>query len=61
VQSASSIYPLPLSGERFVISFQIEGRRCVLRKMTFGDFFTTGVDYFRTMGIPDRQGPRLRR
>ncbi|HEX3187372.1 MAG TPA: ABC transporter permease [Pyrinomonadaceae bacterium] len=56
VQSASSIYPLPLSGERFSISFQIEGRIVPEKDEPSGDFFTTGVDYFRTMGIPILKG-----
>ncbi len=47
VQSASSIYPLPLSGDRFVISFQIEGRPVEPKDEPSGDFFTTGVGYFR--------------
>ena len=52
VQSASAIYPLPLSGERFVISFEIEGRPMAPKDHPSADFFTTGVRYFRTMGIP---------
>lgn len=52
VQSASSIYPLPLSGERFVISFEIEGHPMAPKDHPSGDFFTTGVGYFRAMGIP---------
>ena len=56
VQSASSVYPLPLSGERFSISFQIEGREVPEKDEPSGDFFTTGVGYFRTMGIPILKG-----
>ena len=56
VQSASSIYPLPLSGERFSISFQIEGRPVPEKDEPSGDFFTTGIGYFRTMGIPIIKG-----
>jgi putative ABC transport system permease protein len=52
VQSASSIFPLPLSGDRFSISFQIEGRPVEPKDEPSADFFTTGVGYFRTMGIP---------
>ena len=56
VQSASTIYPLPLSGDRFSISFEIEGRPLPQKDHPSGDFFTTGVGYFRTMGIPVLKG-----
>jgi putative ABC transport system permease protein len=56
VQSASTINPLPLSGERFVISFEIEGRPMAPKDHPSADFFTTGVGYFRTMGIPIIKG-----
>ncbi len=56
VQSASAIYPLPLSGDRFSISFQIEGREVARKDEPSGDFFTAGVGYFRTMGIPIVKG-----
>jgi len=52
VQSASTIFPLPLNGDRFSISFQIEGRPVAPKDEPSGDFFTTGVGYFRAMGIP---------
>ena len=52
VQSASSILPLPLSGDRFSISFQIEGREVAPKDEPSADIFMTGVGYFRTMGIP---------
>jgi len=55
-QSASAIYPLPLSGERFSISFEIEGRPMAKKDHPSADFFTTGVGYFRTMGIPIIKG-----
>ena len=56
VQSASAVYPLPLSDERFSISFQIEGREVPEKDEPSGDFFTTGIGYFRTMGIPILKG-----
>ena len=56
VQSASSILPLPLSGERFGISFEIEGRPMAPKDHPSADFFTTGVGYFKTMGIPIIKG-----
>jgi putative ABC transport system permease protein len=56
VQSASAIMPLPLSGDRFSISFVIEGRPVAKGDEPSADFFTTGLGYFRTMGIPLRKG-----
>jgi putative ABC transport system permease protein len=56
VQSASTIYPLPLSRELFVISFKIEGRPVAPKDEPSAEFFTTGVGYFRTMGIPIVKG-----
>ena len=56
VQAASTIYPLPLSGDRFSISFEIEGRPLPQKDHPSADFFTTGVGYFRTMGIPVIKG-----
>jgi putative ABC transport system permease protein len=56
VQAASTIYPLPLSGDRFSISFEIEGRPMAPKDHPSADFFTTGVGYFRTMGIPIIKG-----
>lgn len=56
VQSASTIYPLPLSGDRYSISFEIEGRPLPQKDHPNADFFTTGVGYFRAMGIPVIKG-----
>jgi putative ABC transport system permease protein len=56
VQSASSILPLPLSNDRFVISFEIEGRPLAPKDQPSADFFATGVGYFKTMGIPIIKG-----
>jgi putative ABC transport system permease protein len=56
VQTASTIYPLPLNGDRFVISFEIEGRPLAPKDHPSGEFFTTGVGYFRAMGIPIVKG-----
>ena len=56
VQAASSILPLPLSGDRFSISFEIEGRPMAPKDHPVGDFFSTGVGYFRAMGIPMIKG-----
>jgi putative ABC transport system permease protein len=56
VQSVSSILPLPLSGDRFQISFQIQGREVAPKDEPSADIFMTGVGYFRTMGIPIVKG-----
>jgi putative ABC transport system permease protein len=56
VQAASTIFPLPLSGDRFSISFEIEGRPLPPKDHPSADFFTTGVGYFRAMGIPIIKG-----
>ena len=56
VQSASTILPLALSNDRFMISFQIEGREVAPKDEPSADIFFTGVDYFRTMGIPIVKG-----
>jgi putative ABC transport system permease protein len=52
VESASSILPLPLSGDRFSISFQIQGREVAPKDEPSADIFMTGAGYFQTMGIP---------
>jgi putative ABC transport system permease protein len=41
-----------LSDDRFVISFEIDGRPMAPKDHPSADFFTTGIDYFKTMGIP---------
>ena len=56
VRSASGILPLPLSGDRFSISFQIEGRPVPKKDEPVGDFFGADVGYFKTMGIPILKG-----
>jgi putative ABC transport system permease protein len=56
VQSASNVVPLPLSGERYSISFQIDGRPVARKDEPSADFFSAGVSYFRTMGIPILKG-----
>jgi len=56
VQSASSVYPLPLSGDRFVISFEVDGRPVAPKDQPAADFFVADPGYFKTMGIPLRKG-----
>ena len=52
VQSASVVYPLPLSGDRFSISFEIDGRPVAKKDQPSADFFNVNPGYFKTMGIP---------
>lgn len=56
VQSASAVLPLPLSGDRFGISFQIDGRPVAPKDEPSADMFVTEPNYFRTMGIPILRG-----
>ena len=56
VQSASQVLPLPLSGERFSLSFQIDGRPVPKKDEPSADFFGADVGYFKTMGIPVVKG-----
>ena len=56
VQSVSSVYPLPLSGDRFTISFQIDGRPVAPKDEPSADVFVVDPGYFKTMGIGVRQG-----
>ena len=56
VESASGGLPLPLSGDRFSISFEIDGRPVAKKDQPSADVFVTDVDYFRTMGIPVLKG-----
>jgi putative ABC transport system permease protein len=51
VTSASAIIPLPLSGDRFGISFEIEGRPVAKGDQPSADFFAVQPNYFKTMGI----------
>jgi putative ABC transport system permease protein len=48
--------PLPLSGNRFGISFEIEGRPVAKGEEPSADFFVIGDDYFKTMEIPMIKG-----
>jgi len=56
VKSVSSVLPLPLSGDRFSISFQIDGRPVAPKDEPSADFFSVDVGYFHTMGIPIIKG-----
>jgi putative ABC transport system permease protein len=56
VQSVSSVYPLPLSGDRFSISFEIDGRPVARKDQPSADFFNADPGYFKTLGIPFIKG-----
>jgi len=56
VQSASAVMPMPLSGDRFGISFQIEGRPVARKDEPAAEVFVIEPNYFRTMGIPVIRG-----
>ena len=61
IQSASMIFPLPLSGDRFSISFEIEGRPVPREGRTVGRFLHHRSGLFPNDGNSCDQGPRLRR
>ena len=56
VQSASAGLPLPLSGDRFSISFQIDGRPVARKDESSADFFVVDSGYFHAMEIPLLKG-----
>ena len=56
VRSASSIIPLPLSGDAFVISFETEGRPVAKGNQPSADFFAIEDDYFKTLGVSMLKG-----
>ena len=56
VDSASAIIPLPLSGSNMVTSFDIEERPLPDGQRAEAPIRIIGTDYFKTMGIPLRQG-----
>ena len=51
VRSASSIIPLPLNGDAFVISFETEGRPVEKGNQPSADFFAIEEGYFKTIGV----------
>jgi putative ABC transport system permease protein len=56
VQSASTVAPLPLSGDNYSLSFETEGRPVPKGEEPSADFATIGLNYFRTLGIPLLKG-----
>jgi putative ABC transport system permease protein len=56
VRSASSVIPLPLSGDLFRISFETEGRPVAKGEEPSADFFAINDGYFKTLGVPIIKG-----
>lgn len=56
VSSASSVIPLPLSGDRFSISFETEGRPIAKGDQPSADFFVIEDGYFKTLGVSILKG-----
>jgi putative ABC transport system permease protein len=56
VESASAIVPLPLSGSNMVTTFDIEEHPLPEGQRTGAPVRVIGTDYFKTMGIPLKQG-----
>ncbi|MEP6922541.1 MAG: ABC transporter permease [bacterium] len=56
VQSAAFVTPLPLSGDRFSLSFEVEGRPVAAGDQPSADFFLVDPGYFRGLGIPQIKG-----
>jgi len=56
VESVTAVWPLPLSGSNNVSSFDIEERPMPEGQQPDSPMRIVGSDYFRTMGIPVRQG-----
>jgi putative ABC transport system permease protein len=56
VESATAVWPLPLSGSNNVSSFDIEENPAPEGQQPDSPMHIVGSDYFKTMGIPVRQG-----
>jgi putative ABC transport system permease protein len=56
VRSATSVIPLPLSGDLFRISFETEGRPIAKGDQPSADFFAIGDSYFKTLGVSILKG-----
>jgi putative ABC transport system permease protein len=52
VEAASAVVPQPLSGDTFVISFDIEGRNIPKGERPSSHFRSISLDYFNVMKIP---------
>jgi putative ABC transport system permease protein len=57
VQSAGAGHVVPLSGNDFVLAFEIDGRPPLQPGVTQStNFYSVSADYFKAMGIPLRRG-----
>ncbi len=56
VQSATAVVPLPLSGDQFRISFEIDGKPVAKGEEPSADVFIVGDSYFKTLGVPMIKG-----
>ena len=56
VSSVGAVIPLPLSGDRFGVSFEVEGRPVAKGDQPSSDLFVISPGYFKTMGIALRKG-----
>jgi putative ABC transport system permease protein len=56
VESVTAVWPLPLSGSNNISSFDIEERPMPEGQQPDSPMRIVGPDYFKTMGIPVRQG-----
>jgi putative ABC transport system permease protein len=56
VQSATAVVPLPLSGDQFRISFEIDGKPVAKGEQPSADVFIVGDSYFKTLGVPMIKG-----
>lgn len=52
IRSAGAVAPLPLSGDRMRVTFETEGRPIAKSELPATEIRTTGLDYFKTIGIP---------
>jgi len=57
VQAAGAGHVIPLSGNDFVLSFEIDGRPPLPPELTQStNYYSVSADYFKAMGIPLRRG-----
>jgi putative ABC transport system permease protein len=56
VTSASLVAPLPFSGDRFGVTFQIDGRPVAKADEPVTGLYVAATGYFQTMKIPLREG-----
>ena len=57
VQSAGASHVVPLSGNDFVLAFEIDGRPPLQPGVTQStNYYSVSADYFKAMGIPLRRG-----